>query len=95
MASDGSNAMRGVAPGSAQGQQQQQQFSLRIVYIDYYMRRPVQGLHHCYSELQGCAVALVPVIRVFGATPSGQKACLHLHKVPAAFCGLVWRPRLG
>lgn len=57
------------------------QFTLRIVYIDYYMRKPVQGLHHCYSELQGCAVNLVPVIRIFGSTPSGQKACLHLHKV--------------
>ena len=59
------------------------QFTLRIVYIDYYMRKPVQGLHHCYSELQGCAVNVVPVIRIFGSTPSGQKACLHLHKVGA------------
>ena len=56
-------------------------FAVRLVVVDYYLARPVPGLDVPYSPLQGCAVARVPVVRVFGTTPRGQKACVHLHKV--------------
>ena len=54
-------------------------FIMRIVALDYYMARPLLGLDACWSELEGAPVAQVPVVRVFGATPAGQRACLHLH----------------
>jgi hypothetical protein len=55
--------------------------TLRIVSLDYYMAPPVPGMDVCWSELEGVAVQKVPVVRIFGATPSGQKSCLHLHGV--------------
>lgn len=54
-------------------------FSVRIVSIDYYMAAPLPGFDICYSSFQGGRVNEVPVIRVYGATPAGQKTCLHLH----------------
>lgn len=55
--------------------------TLRIVSLDHYMAHPVPGMDVCWSELEGVAVQKVPVVRIFGATPSGQKSCLHLHGV--------------
>ncbi|KAJ0912775.1 putative DNA-directed DNA polymerase [Helianthus annuus] len=55
-------------------------FSVRIVSIDYYMSPPIQGLDFCYSRFQGGKVNEVPVIRVYGSTPAGQKTCLHIHR---------------
>lgn len=54
---------------------------MRIVHLDYVMVPPVAGLDVCVSRLEGTVLSKVPVIRVFGATPSGQKACCHIHKV--------------
>uniref|UniRef100_A0A2N9FNZ4 Uncharacterized protein n=1 Tax=Fagus sylvatica TaxID=28930 RepID=A0A2N9FNZ4_FAGSY len=56
-------------------------FSVRIVSIDYYMAAPTTGLDFCYSTFQGGKVNEVPVIRIYGSTPTGQKTCLHIHKV--------------
>jgi hypothetical protein len=56
-------------------------FSLRIVSLDYYLAPPIQGLDVSFSSLEGTAVDLVPIIRVFGSTPAGQRVCLHLHQV--------------
>jgi DNA polymerase zeta len=53
---------------------------VRIVALDYYMAPPLPGLDPCYSGLEGAPVDRVPVVRVFGATPAGQKACVHLHR---------------
>jgi DNA polymerase zeta len=58
-------------------------FSLRIVTLDYYMTAPTPEVDVCYSSLEGTAVEQVPVIRIFGSTPGGQRACLHVHKVIA------------
>jgi hypothetical protein len=58
-------------------------FAVRIVSLDYYLAQPIPGLDVCYSSLEGTPVDRVPVVRVFGATPSGQKCCVHLHKVAA------------
>ncbi|KAF6135924.1 hypothetical protein GIB67_006816 [Kingdonia uniflora] len=56
-------------------------FSIRIVSIDYYMSPPIPDMDICYSSFQGGKVNEVPVIRIFGSTPAGQKSCLHVHRV--------------
>ncbi|XP_073708840.1 DNA polymerase zeta catalytic subunit [Garra rufa] len=56
-------------------------FSVRIVTADYYMSNPIRELDVCYSEFRESDVKKVPVVRIFGATPAGQKTCLHLHGV--------------
>ncbi|KAH0508515.1 DNA polymerase zeta catalytic subunit [Microtus ochrogaster] len=56
-------------------------FSVRIVTADYYMASPLRGLDICQSPLTQLPVKKVPVVRVFGATPAGQKTCLHLHGI--------------
>jgi len=56
-------------------------FSVRIVTLDHYLAAPIPGVDVCWSQLEGVAVERVPVVRIFGSTPAGQKACLHLHKV--------------
>ncbi|XP_065852458.1 DNA polymerase zeta catalytic subunit isoform X2 [Euphorbia lathyris] len=55
-------------------------FSLRIVSIDYYMAPPLPNIDTCYSSFQGGKVNEVPVIRIYGSTPAGQKTCLHVHR---------------
>ncbi|KAK7337781.1 hypothetical protein VNO77_18368 [Canavalia gladiata] len=55
-------------------------FSVRIVSIDYYMAPPIPGTDICYSSFHGGKVNEVPVIRVYGSTPAGQKTCLHIHR---------------
>jgi hypothetical protein len=57
------------------------EFRVRIVSIDYYLAPPVPLVDLCYSSLEGTAIDKVPVVRIFGSTPAGQKVCLHLHKV--------------
>ncbi|CAL1407382.1 unnamed protein product [Linum trigynum] len=63
----------------ANSQSNSRVFSVRIVSIDYYMSSPLPGVDICYSSFQGGKVNEVPVIRVYGSTPAGQKTCLHIH----------------
>ncbi|XP_041662079.1 DNA polymerase zeta catalytic subunit isoform X2 [Cheilinus undulatus] len=56
-------------------------FSVRIVTADFYLASPIKDLDVCYSEFRESDVKKVPVVRIFGATPAGQKTCLHLHGV--------------
>lgn len=60
--------------------------ALRIVDIQHAQAKPLPGLDPCFSPLTGEALELVPVIRIYGATPAGQKACLHLHGVRHRRC---------
>ncbi|XP_073158485.1 DNA polymerase zeta catalytic subunit isoform X2 [Henckelia pumila] len=55
-------------------------FSVRIVSIDYYMAAPIPGFDISQSTFHGGKVKEVPVIRIFGPTPAGQKTCLHIHR---------------
>jgi len=68
-------------------------FSLRIVSLDYYLAPPIPGLDVTFSSLEGTAVDSVPVVRVFGATPAGQRVCLHLHQVMISSI-IIWRHML-
>ncbi|KAM5164365.1 DNA polymerase zeta catalytic subunit [Mantella aurantiaca] len=56
-------------------------FSLRLVTADYYLASPLPGLDVTKSHFRDRDVWRVPVVRVFGATPAGQKTCLHLHGI--------------
>nr|DBA26585.1 TPA: hypothetical protein GDO54_010826 [Pyxicephalus adspersus] len=56
-------------------------FSLRLVTADYYLAAPLPGLDVTKSHFRDRDVRRVPVVRVFGATPAGQKTCLHLHGI--------------
>jgi hypothetical protein len=56
-------------------------FLIRLVDIDHGMVQPLPGFDACFSPLNGEAVKLMPVIRIYGATPAGQKTLLHLHGV--------------
>lgn len=47
-------------------------FSVRVVTADYYMSSPLPGLDPCQSSFREAPVKKVPVVRVFGATPSGK-----------------------
>lgn len=47
--------------------------------IDFYLTAPIKNLDICFSQFRSCAIEKVPVVRIFGAAPSGQKACLHIH----------------
>lgn len=49
-------------------------FSVRLVTADYYMASPLRGLDVCQAPRSQAPVRSVPVVRVFGATPAGERA---------------------
>ena len=54
-------------------------FSCRIVDIDSYVTSPISDLDLTYSIFTGHSIKRVPIIRIFGSTPAGQKSCVHVH----------------
>ncbi|CAG9460605.1 unnamed protein product [Pedinophyceae sp. YPF-701] len=55
------------------------EFGVRIVSIDYYMARPIRDIDVLLTQ-SGEQIRQVPIVRIFGATPAGQKCCLHVHR---------------
>jgi hypothetical protein len=76
----------GAMAAAAADASQPPPLALRIVDIQHALAKPLPGLDPCFSSLTGEALELVPVVRIYGATPAGQKACLHLHGVRSSFC---------
>ena len=58
-------------------------FTMRITTLDYTMTMPIPGMDVLFSPFDSEAIQMVPMVRIWGATPSGQTACLHLHRVGA------------
>lgn len=56
-------------------------FSCRIVSTDNYQSAPIQDLDVTYSEFWSTPTQSVPILRLYGITPSGQKTCMHIHGV--------------
>ncbi|KAI8148312.1 hypothetical protein BJV82DRAFT_591635 [Fennellomyces sp. T-0311] len=54
--------------------------SVRIVNIDHYLAEP-GPMDRGYCPFSSTLLKKVPVIRIFGSTPSGQKACVHIHQI--------------
>ena len=55
-------------------------FAIRVVSLDWVMIKPHPELDICWSAFEGRECREVPLVRIYGSTPSGQKCCLNLHK---------------
>ena len=57
-------------------------FSMRIINADYYLNAPLPGIDPTHSAFRyQTPIKQVPLIRVYGSTPAGQKTLLHVHGV--------------
>ena len=54
---------------------------VRIATVEWSLCKPLPGIDAGASPLDGARLARVPVLRVWGPTPGGQRACVHVHKV--------------
>ena len=54
---------------------------VRIATVEWSLAKPLPGIDAGASPLDGARLARVPVLRVWGPTPGGQRACVHVHKV--------------
>lgn len=59
-------------------------FRLRLNCVDHYQATPTGfdpslPVIKCNDQAQKNVTPKVPVIRVFGATETGQKVCAHIH----------------
>ena len=57
-------------------------FRVRLNCVDHYQGQPTElepplSLNLTQRDKESCPK--VPIIRVFGATPTGQKVCAHIH----------------
>ena len=59
--------------------------SVRLVTMDNYMIEPSldseNNFDPAYSMFRSAPIKRVPILRVFGTTAGGQKACLHIHGI--------------
>jgi DNA polymerase zeta len=57
-------------------------FRVRLNCIDHYQAAPSEfdpAIPYVHETPEGRSRLKVPVIRVFGATETGQKVCAHIH----------------
>ena len=53
---------------------------MRLIELDSYVAAPVPSLDPSHSLFSSSPLTHVPVLRVWGATPAGQRTCLHVHR---------------
>jgi hypothetical protein len=60
-----------------------EELRVEAVVADYYMNRPLPANAIAKLPISPCYIRAreVPVVRIFGATPAGQKALVHVHGV--------------
>ena len=56
-------------------------YSQKILDIDWYLTTPLKGYDPSFCYLSNTSIQSVPVLRIFGPTPTGQSSCLHIHGV--------------
>ena len=57
-------------------------FRVRLINIDHILTVPGPlDRTQCAFNAEGQTLRKVPILRIFGATPAGQRVCLHIHNV--------------
>ncbi|SOV04846.1 probable catalytic subunit of DNA polymerase zeta UPR-1 [Ustilago sp. UG-2017a] len=57
-------------------------FRVRLINIDHILTVPGPlDRTQCAFNVEGQTLRKVPILRIFGATPAGQRVCLHIHNV--------------
>ncbi|TKY87343.1 hypothetical protein EX895_004020 [Sporisorium graminicola] len=57
-------------------------FRVRLINIDHVLTVPTPlDRTQCAFNAEGQSLRKVPILRIFGATPAGQRVCLHIHNV--------------
>ena len=56
-------------------------YSQKILDVDWYLTTPLKGYDPSFCYLSNTSIQSVPVLRIFGPTPTGQSSCLHIHGV--------------
>ncbi|KAJ1028431.1 hypothetical protein NDA16_001598 [Ustilago loliicola] len=57
-------------------------FRVRLINIDHILTLPGPlDRTQCAFNAEGQTLRKVPILRIFGATPAGQRVCLHIHNV--------------
>ncbi len=70
-----------MSQGSSSLLQESAFLSVRILTMDHYQASPLADVDATFSDFRSHVVRRVPVLRIFGSTPAGQKVCLHLHGI--------------
>lgn len=56
-------------------------FSMRLIEVEPCTTTPIPGLDETWSSLEGRAIKKVPLMRLYGTTPQGQKCSVAVHNV--------------
>lgn len=56
-------------------------FSMRLVEVEPITANPIPGIDETWSSLEGRAIKKVPILRLYGTTPNGQKCSVAVHNV--------------
>ncbi|GAC92644.1 hypothetical protein PHSY_000198 [Pseudozyma hubeiensis SY62] len=57
-------------------------FRVRLINIDHILTAPTPlDRTQCAFNAEGHTLRKVPILRIFGATPAGQRVCVHIHNV--------------
>ncbi|SNX82906.1 probable catalytic subunit of DNA polymerase zeta UPR-1 [Melanopsichium pennsylvanicum] len=57
-------------------------FRVRLINIDHILTLPTPlDRTSCAFNSEGVPLRRVPILRIFGATPAGQRVCLHIHNI--------------